>query len=273
MDAKTRRLMKSKQGRTETGSGNITASEGSSGDIQVRMTSKGPRLFAKLGNKWFISELKDQESSQNEVKMYTFKGIMIAGTSANIPIPSWISSSSVVGVMFFANHSSNLWQIYEWKHDENFTGSHFTQTLTTVRLDTGTATSVFGPVPFSGILRQMQTSVSGDPGADTTLIPTVLGESAAATLTITNGTATNGIDTVTYTSNNEVGAGDIITVASNNGASNNVTAKVTISVEELISSKVRHRVFYDRGQHRIEVDGMGTQIDNGKQYRVIVFYT
>ena len=159
MDAKTRRLMKSKQGRTETGSGNIAVSEGSSGDIQVRMTSKGPRLFAKLGNKWFISELKDQESSQNEVRMHTFKGTMIAGTSANIPIPSWISSSSVVGVMFFANHSSNLWHIYEWRSD------------------------------------------TGD------------------------------------------------------------------------QAQVKHRVFYDRGQHRIEVDGMGTQIDDGKQYRVIVFYT
>jgi len=159
MDAKTRRLMKSKQGKTVTGSGNLSTSEGNSGDIQVRMTSKGPRLFAKLGNKWFISELKDQESSQNDVKMHTFRGVMTAGTTANIPLPNWISSSSVAGVMFFANHSGNLWHIYEWRSD------------------------------------------TGD------------------------------------------------------------------------QSKVKHRVFYDRGQHRIEVDGMGTQIDNGKTYRVIVFYT
>ena len=39
-------------------------SEGSNGDIQIRMTNKGPRLFAKLGNKWLVSELKDQESLQ-----------------------------------------------------------------------------------------------------------------------------------------------------------------------------------------------------------------
>ena len=159
MDAKIRKLMKSKQGRTRTGSGTLAASEGSSGDIQIKMTSKGPRLFAKLGNKWFVSELQDQESAQNQVKTHVFKGQMTSSTTDKIPLPSWISSSSVVGVMFFANHSGNFWHMYEWRSD----------------------------------------------------------------------------------------------VAT--------------------QSAVKHRVLYDRGQHRILVDGQGSQISQSKPYKVIVFYT
>ena len=164
MSNQIRRLQKSKQDSASVSklTGKPSPGEGSNGDIQVRMTDKGPRLFAKLGNKWLISELKESDTPQLEVKMHAFKGQMTAGTSANIPIPDWISSSSVVGIIFFANHSGNYFHIYNWA------------------------------------------DLTDDPESGT---------------------------------------------------------KVT-----------RHRVLYNRSSHRIEIDRMGTQIDAGKTYKVIVFY-
>ena len=52
MDAKTRRLLKAKQGKVDTGSGSLAESEGYEGQVQVRDTSDGPMLFAKLKGKW-----------------------------------------------------------------------------------------------------------------------------------------------------------------------------------------------------------------------------
>lgn len=161
-----RKLNKAKQSSASAAklTGRPSNGEGQNGDIQIRMTDKGPRLFAKLGNKWLISELKDSETSQVEVKMHAFKGIMSAGaTSHFIPIPAWIHRNRVTGIIFFANHSSNLFHVYNW--------------------------------------------------ADLT---------------------------------NDPEAGAYVT---------------------------RHRVLYDRNSHAILIDRMGTQIDDGKPYKVIVFYT
>ena len=273
----TRNLQWGKGTRIKTSNRKPLATEGSNGDIVVAKTSGGSKIYAKVGGTWLSTRLdedyKTDSSKVDQVKMHYIKYKMTSGqTSQNIYLPDTIAPGSVIHVTFFANHSGNLWHVYEWKDDSNASGNHFTQTLTTAALNTGTATVVFGPVPFAGLLKTMYTSVSGDPGADTTLTPTVLGESAAAALTIANGTSANGVDTVAYTSNNSVGAGDIITVASNNGASNAVTARVTIAVEEDTHSKVKNRVLYDRGNHRIQVDNMGSQIDDGKWSRILIFY-
>ena len=57
MDAKTRRVMKAKQGKVAIGSGDIVDSEGYEGQVQVRDTKDGPMLFAKLKGKWIQSPL------------------------------------------------------------------------------------------------------------------------------------------------------------------------------------------------------------------------
>lgn len=57
MDAKTRQLMKTKQGKIETGSGNPGGADGYEGQVQVRDTKDGPMLFAKLKGKWIQSPL------------------------------------------------------------------------------------------------------------------------------------------------------------------------------------------------------------------------
>ena len=57
MDAKTRQLMKSKQGKVETGSGTPGGADGYEGQVQVRDTKDGPMLFAKLKGKWIQSPL------------------------------------------------------------------------------------------------------------------------------------------------------------------------------------------------------------------------
>ena len=57
MDAKTRKLMKSKQGKVELGSGIPGGGEGYEGQVQVRDTSDGPMLFAKLKGLWVQSPL------------------------------------------------------------------------------------------------------------------------------------------------------------------------------------------------------------------------
>ena len=159
MSNKIRKLNKGKQDAASNTklTGKPSPAEGKNGDIQIRMGDQGPRLYAKLGNKW-LSSVLTEESPQREVKTHWFRGKMSSSITDNIPLPSWIPAAAVVGVMFFANHSSNLWHIYEW------------------RSNTGT------------------------------------------------------------------------------------------------QAAVKHRVFYDRGQHRIEVDGQGSQFAQSKWYHVIVFY-
>ena len=52
MDAKIRRLLKAKQGKVDIGSGIPGANDGYEGQVEVRDTSDGPMLFAKLKGKW-----------------------------------------------------------------------------------------------------------------------------------------------------------------------------------------------------------------------------
>mgnify|MGYP003139352052 CR=1 FL=1 len=57
MDAKTRRVLKAKQGKVSTDSRTLSSSEGYEGQVQVRDTKDGPMLFAKLKGKWIQSPL------------------------------------------------------------------------------------------------------------------------------------------------------------------------------------------------------------------------
>ena len=111
-----RKLTKSKQDSAAVSSliGTPAPNEGDNGDIQVRMTDRGPRLFAKLGNKWWITDLKDATTSRQEVKMHFFQGELNASTIDKIRTPGWINPNSVTGIIFFLNHSGTYWHIYNW---------------------------------------------------------------------------------------------------------------------------------------------------------------
>tara|TARA_R100001082_G_scaffold37711_1_gene19868 strand:- start:7197 stop:7682 length:486 start_codon:yes stop_codon:yes gene_type:complete len=57
MDAKTRRVLKAKQGKVSTSNKTLSSSEGYEGQVQIRDTKDGPMLFAKLKGKWIQSPL------------------------------------------------------------------------------------------------------------------------------------------------------------------------------------------------------------------------
>jgi hypothetical protein len=57
MDAKTRRLLKQKQGRIASGSGEPSAGDGIEGQVEVREVNGEPILFARLNGKWLKSPL------------------------------------------------------------------------------------------------------------------------------------------------------------------------------------------------------------------------
>ena len=57
MDAKTRRVLKQKQGRITSGSGAPSVADGIEGQVQVREVNGQPTLFARLNGKWLESPL------------------------------------------------------------------------------------------------------------------------------------------------------------------------------------------------------------------------
>jgi hypothetical protein len=52
MDAKTRRVMKAKQGKVNVGSGSPARTEGYEGQVEVRNINGHATLYARLDNKW-----------------------------------------------------------------------------------------------------------------------------------------------------------------------------------------------------------------------------
>ena len=97
MDAKTRRVMKAKQGKAVSGSGDIGQAEGYEGQVQVRDTKDGPMLFAKLKGEWIKSPL-----SIGGTKAFFPKALIVdvilpsTGNTAIYTIPKFISIPDIL---------------------------------------------------------------------------------------------------------------------------------------------------------------------------------
>ena len=85
--------------------------EGSDGDIQVRQTGLGARLFAKLGGRWLSNILHDNEIDSPDVfipKVWFDKGTTVASGSVNIIyLPEFISEANIIAVNFGVSVGSN----------------------------------------------------------------------------------------------------------------------------------------------------------------------
>ncbi len=110
--------------KTSNKTGNPTPAEGSDGEIQVRQTSLGARIFAKLGGKWLSSKLEDDSISSPDV--FIPKAWFQRGTTSdnddsgtvvmNIFLPDYISNSNLVGVNFGVSLGANE-RTYFWAGD------------------------------------------------------------------------------------------------------------------------------------------------------------
>ena len=103
MSNEIRRLKKGKQESASVSKliGKPAAKEGKNGDIQVRMTNKGPRLYAKLGNKWRTADLKDSEVQDNIYipKVWFWRGLSPAnGTDLHLYLPDYINNTTILGI-------------------------------------------------------------------------------------------------------------------------------------------------------------------------------
>ena len=103
MSNEIRRLKKGKQESASISNliGRPTSGEGKNGDIQVRMTNRGPRLYAKLGNKWRTADLKDTEEQENVhiPKVWYWSGLSpAAGSDLKIFLPDYISNTTILGI-------------------------------------------------------------------------------------------------------------------------------------------------------------------------------
>mgnify|MGYP003646967578 CR=1 FL=1 len=118
LDRIKRKLLVEKQARTsskKTQGTSLSSVEGNHGDIAVRITPSGPRLFAKAGNKWYSAGLLTPQEADTEVKMQYFSGRLTNTTADfNYQLPDSLKGR-VSSVLFFANHSGSYYHIYEWK--------------------------------------------------------------------------------------------------------------------------------------------------------------
>ena len=112
----SRQLSKSKQTKAAVGTFNKrpSPSEGTDGDIRISMTTDGPKLYAKIGTKWYTTALVEAAKESASVKMSHIKGQLNPGTSDIISLPASIPSGSVTGILFFSNHSADWWHVYNW---------------------------------------------------------------------------------------------------------------------------------------------------------------
>ena len=99
MDAKTRRVMKAKQGKVETGSGSPGGAEGYEGQVQVRDTKDGPMLFAKLKGKWIQSPLL-AGGDFFVPKAWSIEGVTPSGIGTIASIPNFIQIENIIAITF-----------------------------------------------------------------------------------------------------------------------------------------------------------------------------
>lgn len=97
----------------------------------------------------------------------------------------------------------------------------------------GANVSALRPVGLSGQIVGCYSAVSGDPGAETTLTVAINAVSVTGgVITIANGAGAGEIDSATPTALNLVTAADYVKVTSNGGASNAVSAEVTLVIRK-----------------------------------------
>ena len=88
--------------------------EGGDGDIQVRQTGIGARLFAKLGGRWFSAKLFGNELDDPDivmpkcwVKEGSLKSDASGKTNTLIYLPEHIKSSDIVGISLLVDYAKN----------------------------------------------------------------------------------------------------------------------------------------------------------------------
>ena len=104
----------------------------------------------------------------------------------------------------------------------------------TVRLaDMSGANTITIPCPYTGVVKQFYTAVSGDPGAATVISGNINGGSAFdGTLTVGNGSSAHEVDaSAAVTTNNAVAAGEGIRFVSNGAATNAESLEITVLIQ------------------------------------------
>ena len=102
--------------------------EGSDGDIQVRQTGLGARLFAKLGGRWLSNILHDNEIDSPDVfipKVYIANITMPPNTTgATVHVlPSYIDGSNILGsTIVFPNYGGLSIDIFQHSLDHDTDG-------------------------------------------------------------------------------------------------------------------------------------------------------
>ena len=114
MDAKTRQLMKTKQGKVETGSGIPGGSDGYEGQVLVRDTKDGPMLFAKLKGRWIESPLAGY-SKDNIPRIWSTNVILPASAGGSIAIlPRYIPLDNILNIsLVIQKVSSGATEFYQ----------------------------------------------------------------------------------------------------------------------------------------------------------------
>lgn len=124
MDAKTRRVLKTKQGKVSIGSGDVVDSEGYEGQVQVRDTKDGPMLFAKLKGKWIQSPLLPGGNFVTP-KAYIIDTTMPASAGTITTVPPFIPIDNIIDIKFVFEWqpSSEIFKAFVSWND--FSGSEF----------------------------------------------------------------------------------------------------------------------------------------------------
>ena len=135
MSRDIRQLKKEKATRPKVESGRNampSPSQGQSGDIQVKMTPKGPKLLAKIGGQWFKTDLIPSNNTTTVPKVYSVRGITRAATGSTYHfLPSEVNNGNIlainVGISFGSNertymHFGGGTQLYEDSGGSTHTG-------------------------------------------------------------------------------------------------------------------------------------------------------
>tara|TARA_R110000824_G_scaffold345692_1_gene532355 strand:- start:265 stop:741 length:477 start_codon:yes stop_codon:yes gene_type:complete len=111
MDAKTRRLMKSKQGITKEG---ITENI-KNGDIRIESTKEGPMLFARFKGEWLKTPLVPLD--RVIPKIWTVTVHTTAGSTGNYDlakIPDFINLDNILGLTLSLKKVLSSIPMYFW---------------------------------------------------------------------------------------------------------------------------------------------------------------
>ena len=110
--------------------------EGSDGDIQVRQTGIGARLFAKLGGRWFSNKLEDNLIDDKNIfipKVWYLEG-QIESSISSYPhnekyyLPNYINHNRILGIMFGVTTSAKSFDVWNMGGEEHGTTGYMSAT-------------------------------------------------------------------------------------------------------------------------------------------------